>query len=79
MTRCLGADVNSVRACVVTTLGDDAARVAFTIGANAADADVRGTAWYLLTGVRDASFTRTLLEDLERHPSDDVRARAVLP
>jgi hypothetical protein len=57
-------------------LGDDAARAVFAIGANAAEADIRQTAWLLLKDVRDPSFTRELLGDLARHPSGDVRAAA---
>ncbi|HET8698185.1 MAG TPA: HEAT repeat domain-containing protein [Gammaproteobacteria bacterium] len=60
----------------LTGLGDDAARAVFAIGANAADADIRQTAWLLIKDVRDPSFTRVLLDDLARHPSGDVRAAA---
>ncbi|HET7130911.1 MAG TPA: HEAT repeat domain-containing protein, partial [Gammaproteobacteria bacterium] len=57
-------------------LGDDAAQAVFTIGANTADPDIRGTAWYWLRGAHSASFAPTLLDDLARHPSEQVRARA---
>ena len=57
-------------------LGDEAARAVYAIGSSADDAEVRSRAWGLLGDVSERDFLPALLEDLERHPVEAVRAGA---
>jgi HEAT repeat protein len=57
-------------------LTDDAAQAVFDLGAGAADAVTRASAWHLLAAVRNPAFKPTLLEDLASHASANVRVGA---
>jgi HEAT repeat protein len=59
-----------------TALEQTAAQAVFEIGRESADARIRARAWELLGSSAVPAFTPTLLEDLARHASDDVRAAA---
>ena len=57
-------------------LDQTAAHAVFEIGRESADARIRARAWEYLGSSALPAFTPTLLEDLARHASDDVRAAA---
>jgi HEAT repeat protein len=59
-----------------TELDQTAAHAVFEIGRETTDARTRAGAWESLGGSALPAFTPTLLEDLARHASDDVRAAA---
>jgi HEAT repeat protein len=59
-----------------TVLDQTAAQAVFEIGRDSADARIRAQAWEYLGSSALPAFTPTLLEDLARHSSDDVRAAA---
>ena len=55
---------------------EEAARVIFAIGASSTEPGLRATAWHLLDNVDDPDFKSVLLEDLARHPAENVRGGA---
>ena len=59
-----------------TALDQTAADAVFEIGRESDDAGIRARAWESLGGSALPAFTPTLLDDLARHASDDVRAAA---
>jgi HEAT repeat protein len=59
-----------------TGLDETAAHAVFEIGRASEDARMRALAWESLGSSALPAFTPTLLEDLARHASDDVRAAA---
>lgn len=61
---------------VPTVLDETAAHAVFAIGRESADARVRALAWESLGSSVLPAFTSTLIEDLARHASEDVRAAA---
>jgi len=67
---------DGVRSLRLDQLGDEAVRAVFALGSSADDAEVRSRAWGLLGDVSERDFVPALLEDLERHPVEAVRAGA---
>ena len=59
-----------------TVLDEPAAQAVFEIGRGSDDARVRAVAWESLGSSALVAFTPTLIEDLARHASEDVRAAA---
>jgi len=59
-----------------SALDETAAQAVFEIGQRAEDARVRALAWESLRSSVLPAFKPTLIEDLDRHPSEDVRAAA---
>ena len=59
-----------------TVLDETAAHAVFEIGRESADARIRALAWESLGSSALRAFTPTLLEDLARHATADVRAAA---
>src|SRR6185503_4362346 len=59
-----------------TVLDQTAAHAVFEIGRESSDARIRSRAWESLGSSALPAFTPTLLEDLARHASEDVRAAA---
>jgi len=54
----------------------DVARAVFALGVAADDPGLRARAWGLLEAVREPEFKAPLLEDLARHPAENVRTAA---
>jgi len=54
----------------------DVARAVFALGVAADDPGLRARAWGLLEAVREPDFKAPLLEDLARHPAENVRTAA---
>jgi hypothetical protein len=61
---------------LATVLDETAAHVVFEIGRESEDARIRALAWESLGSSAVPAFTPTLLEDLARHASEQVRAAA---
>ena len=58
-------------------LTNEAARAVFEIGRRTEDFVLRSRAWYVLGRTSpDAEFARAWIDDLERHPDENVRGAA---